>query len=298
MRILLLGKDGQVGWEIARLYASTPGFTAAGRNQADLADLPGLARFVEEQAPDVIINAAAYTEVDKAETERELAARVNADAPALLAELAADLPAHLIHFSTDYVFDGTKGSPYVESDPTNPVNHYGQTKLDGERRISESGASYWIFRTSWVYSTRRPSFVSNVLDWARDRTSLRVANDQFGSPTWCRSLAVATAGALRKIDLVEDKRTNAPAGTYHVACKGAVSRYDLARQVIGELQVDGTPTDVEPASADEFPLPAVRPAYTALNSGLFEQTFQIELPTWQSALHQAFTKPDHPEGES
>jgi dTDP-4-dehydrorhamnose reductase len=289
-RVLLLGKDGQVGWELQRSLRGLGEVIPLGREDLDLADLDGLRRFVRRQAPDLIVNAAAYTDVDGAESETEHAARINADAPGLLAREAARQGTLLIHFSTDYVFDGRKRSPYLESDPPNPVNRYGLTKLQGEQAIEQAGGSFWIFRTSWVYSTRRPCIVTRVLQWAREKRELAIVDDRWGSPTWCGTLAMATAHAAAFATEQGSEWTAAHAGVYHLACSGAPSRFELAQAV---LQLD--PHDDEhvftqllPASTDEFPTPARRPPFTVLDSRHFEAVFGLRLPEWREALKEAF----------
>ena len=262
---------------------------ALGHADLDLTDLDGLRRVVRERRPDIIVNAAAYTDVDKAESERDLAELVNAQAPQILAEEAAPIGCLLIHLSTDYVFDGQKDQAYTEKDQPNPINHYGHTKLAGEQAIQSVGGAGWIFRTSWVYSRRRPSFLTHVLAWARNQTTVRVVEDQIGSPTWCRSLADAIVEGAALAASHGLKWAKAQSGIYHVACRGATSRIDFARKI---LALDPSRDEqifarVVPAKSGDFPSPAARPKNSSLNCQKFEATFDIVLPDWQTALARA-----------
>ncbi|MGA9532042.1 MAG: dTDP-4-dehydrorhamnose reductase [Anaerolineales bacterium] len=287
--ILLLGKDGQVGHELARLLPNLTKTQALGRRDLDLAQLSQISQIVRQIRPAVIINAAAYTHVDGAESERDLAYAVNADAPRVLAQEAEALGALLIHFSTDYVFDGTKRTPYVESDTPNPINWYGQTKLEGEIAIRACQVEHWIIRTSWVYSTWRDCFVTKVLRWAREQPSLTIVRDQWGSPTWSRTLAEQTVEALKVWQNQNPGRAEGLSGTYHLAAVGAPSRYEWAKAI---LQLDPhkeeqIATEVNPATQDAFPSPARRPTFTALSSHRFESAFRATLPAWEVALSAA-----------
>ena len=236
MRILLLGKNGQVGWELRRTLAPLGLVAAYDAPEIDLAEPIGLERnlkdLVESMQPQVIVNATAYTAVDRAETEPKKAIAVNAAAPARLAELAHTAGAALIHYSTDYVFDGKKGSDYVETDPPNPLNVYGNSKLTGEKAIQEIDGASLILRTSWVYSLRRSSFISKVLEWSRRNPDLRLVSDQVGSPTWARMLAEVTAQILaassrHPVGWIYEHR-----GLYHLAGDGSASRYEWGRAIL------------------------------------------------------------------
>lgn len=287
--ILLLGKDGQVGHELARLLPSITKTQALGRADLDLSQLDQISPIVRQADPDVIVNAAAYTQVDAAERERDLAYTVNAEAPRILAREAEALGALLIHYSTDYVFDGAKRRPYVETDDTHPINWYGQSKLDGEIAIRSFQAQHWIIRTSWVYSTWKDSFLTKVMQWARAQTSLKIVSDQWGSPTWCHTLAQQTVNALKTWQNRGQGQTEDLSGTYHLAAVGAPSRYEWAKAILAldprsEEQIT---TEVTPVTHDAFPTPARRPAFTALNSSRFESVFQATLPAWDSALAAA-----------
>jgi dTDP-4-dehydrorhamnose reductase len=285
VRILLLGKNGQVGWELHRCLQPLGEVIALGRGELDLERTADIPPMVREVAPEVIVNAAAYTDVDGAEREREKAHLINGVAPGVLAEEARRLGALLVHYSTDYVFDGEKGEPYAEQDAPNPINEYGRSKLEGERRIQEVGGRYLILRTSWVYSLRRDCFVTKVLRWARQREVLRIVDDQFGSPTWCRMLAEVTGYVL-------DRALNhGPAlqGIYHVAGRGVASRYEWARAILqlttGEGQTELA--QIKKASLIEFPSPAPRGKHTGLLCEKLRQVFALRIPAWALSLELA-----------
>jgi dTDP-4-dehydrorhamnose reductase len=292
LRILLIGKNGQLGWELQRSLAPLGDVVTYDYPEIDLgkpASLPGLVREVN---PQVIVNAAAYTNVDKAEIEPELARAINAVAPGVLAEEAKWLNAAFIHYSTDYVFDGCKGAPYVESDAPHPLNVYGQTKLEGEQAVQAVGGAYLVLRTSWVYSMRQGGFVTKVLQWAREQETLRVVDDQISSPTWARMLAEATALALAQgrdnpVEYIHEK-----AGLYHLAGSGACSRYEWAKAIL-ELDPKKSEHKVQqllPAKSSQFPTPAERPLVSVLDCGKFEQVFGLRLPEWEEALQLAMDK--------
>lgn len=286
LRILLIGRSGQLGWELQRSLAPLGEVVTYDYPEIDLgkpASLPGLVREVN---PQVIVNAAAYTNVDKAESEAELARQINAVAPGMLAEEAKRLNAAFIHYSTDYVFDGCKGAPYVESDAPHPLNVYGQTKLEGEQAVQAVGGAYLVLRTSWVYSMRQGGFVTKVLQWAREQETLRVVDDQISSPTWARMLAEATAlvlaqGRSEPVDYLREK-----AGLYHLAGSGACSRYEWAQAIL-ELDPKKNEHKVQqllPAKSSQFPTPAERPLVSVLDCGRFKQTFGMRLPIWEVGL--------------
>lgn len=289
MKILLFGKTGQLGWELQRTLAPLGEVLAYGPDDIDLANLKSVETVIKEAAPQLIVNAAAYTAVDRAEEEAELAARINLHAPGVMAETARSIHAALIHYSTDYVFDGKKRSAYREDDLTNPLNVYGKTKLDGERAIRQVGGAHVILRTSWVYSLGSGGFVSKVLSWARKQETMRVVTDQVGSPTWARMLAEISSAMIARslpdpVQFFEEK-----AGLYHLGGAGAVSRFDFTREIIrldpqaGEQIVQR----VEPALTADFPTPAQRPLFTALDCSRFEETFGLCMPQWEKALELA-----------
>jgi dTDP-4-dehydrorhamnose reductase len=291
--ILLLGKRGQLGWELHRALLPLGRVIALDAPEINLTDRDSLIRIVRELCPVVILNAAAYTAVDRAESEPELALAVNGHAPGYLAEAAASVKAALVHISTDYVFDGAKEIPYIESDDPNPLGAYGRSKLAGEQAITGVDGAYLILRTSWMYSTRRENFVSKVLQWSREQRTLRLVTDQIGNPTWARPLAetIAQVLAVGRQDLypwmLERK------GIYHLAGDGYASRLEWAQAI---LRCDPNPQEqlvgeILPALTAEFPTPARRPLFSALDCGLFAKTFGLQLPPWEEALHLAI-RPD------
>jgi dTDP-4-dehydrorhamnose reductase len=289
MRILLFGKNGQVGWELQRSLAPLGQVTALDYPEINFGEPDSLVSIVEEVEPRLIINAAAYTAVDRAESERDLSHAINAAAPGVLAEIACKQKAALIHYSTDYVFDGKKGSPYFETDTPNPLNVYGITKLQGEQAILNQGGSYLILRTSWVYSTRQGGFVNKVLQWSREQRVLRVVADQIGGPTWCRLLAEATAqiaamASNEPHDWILDRK-----GLYHFAGSGSASRLEWAKAILEsdpKLQ-EQIVEDIQPALTSEFPTPAERPLYAAMDCEKFTRVFGLRLPPWKVALKMA-----------
>lgn len=292
MRILLLGHLGQLGWEARRSLACLGEIIALDYPQIDLSQPQTLPPLIREIRPHIIYNATAYTAVDKAEQERHLAEQINAVAPGVLAECAREIRAVLIHFSTDYVFDGSKGTPYTETDPPNPLNVYGKTKWQGEQAVQAVDDVYLIFRTSWVYSLRRDSFVTKVLEWSRKQEVLRVVDDQIGNPTWARMLAEVTANLLAchrddPYTQLHEKR-----GLYHLAGKGWASRFEWAQAILAldpEREQQAT-RQLLPARTEEFPTPAQRPLFSALDCTRFEQGFNLSLPPWREALALAMQR--------
>ena len=286
MRILLLGKNGQLGWEFQRTLAPLGELIALDWPEVDFTKPDTLRALVRSTQPQVIINAAAYTAVDRAETEIEICRAINAEAPAVLADEARQQRAAFIHFSTDYVFDGKKGTAYLEEDAPAPLNTYGKTKLEGEQKVQQLGESYWIFRTSWVYSLRRDSFVSKVLEWSRKNKTLKIVSDQVGGPTWCRMLAEISTLALAQGHQDPFEWVKQSSGLYHLAGSGYASRLEWAQEI---LKLDPQPNqqlveEILPAHTSEFPTPAVRPLYTPMNCTRFERTFHLSLPPWKTAL--------------
>ena len=285
-KILQIGTKGQVGWELLRTCAPLSEVVALDYPEVDLSDHNGLRRLVQKIKPNIIINAAAYTNVDKAESEPELARAINATGPGVLAEEAKKIDAVLVHYSTDYVFDGTKGSPYVETDATNPLNVYGQTKLEGEQLITASGCVNLVMRTSWVYSLRQGGFVTKVLRWAREQEVMRVVDDQISSPTSARMLAEITALILAQGREDVFGYLQGKAGLYHCAGGGSCSRYEWAEKII-ELdpkKEEQIVQHLEPAKSSEFPVPADRPIRSVLNNEKLEQSFSLRLIPWEVML--------------
>lgn len=289
MRILLLGGNGQLGWELRRTLAPLGEVIALDTPEFDLSEEDQVRQRVRQTQPQFIVNAAAYTAVDQAESEPDLATKVNAHAPGILAEEAKSIGAALVHYSTDYVFDGTKGSPYQESDTPNPLNVYGRSKLEGERAIQQVGGTYLVLRTSWVYSLRRNSFVTKILQWARERTILRVVEDQISNPTWARMLAEVTAQVLAVANVQGIEWLGERCGLYHLAGDGYASRLEWAQAVLryDPQKAEQKVKEVLPARTDEFPTPAQRPLYSALDCTRFYQTFGLCLPPWEEALKMA-----------
>jgi dTDP-4-dehydrorhamnose reductase len=306
-KILLTGKNGQVGHDLQRFLPRLGEVLALDRQQLDLSRFDEVRRVIRQIRPALIVNAAAYTAVDLAEKEHSLAQAINAEAPAIMAEEARRIGAALVHYSTDYVFDGIKNSPYEEADPTEPTNVYGKTKLAGEQAIRDSGAHHLIFRTAWVYSTRGKNFLLTILRLATEREELRIVNDQIGAPTWSREIASATAEVLQKFF---DRTGNVSAwaelgGTYHMTAGGETSWFEFAKAILEEAKKQATSPApwlaeathrkpllsrvVTPITTAEYPTPARRPAYSVLSNLHTVRTFGIELADWRTQLHRVCT---------
>jgi len=291
MRALLIGNTGQLGWELERAPLPPCELTAVDYPQIDLLDPDSIRHWIGEIQPDLILNAAAYTAVDQAEAEPDMAQAINGVAPGVLAELAKPLDAILIHFSTDFVFDGRKGEPYREEDPPLPVNTYGRTKLAGEKAALQVGGQVFIFRTSWLYSMRKESFLTKVLRWSRSQEELRIVSDQTGSPTWARTLAEVTARSVSVLcDQSRDWRME-QAGIYHTAGIGAATRFEWAEKILAldpkhEEQVTHT---LSKACSSDFDTPAQRPEYSALDCGKFQGVFDLFYTPWQASLEAALS---------
>jgi dTDP-4-dehydrorhamnose reductase len=288
-KILIFGKNGQLGWELQRTLAPLGMIHSFGSSQLDLTNLKALENVLQEIKPHIIVNASAYTAVDRAEEQPGLAMLVNAEAPAVMADAARTLNSILIHYSTDYVFDGTKTSAYTEKDVPNPLNVYGQSKLKGEQAISQVGDAYVILRTSWVYSLRGDNFVSKVLSWARNQDMLRVVSDQVGSPTWARMLAEVTALMIGASLPAPKDYFSQSSGIYHLGGAGSVSRFDFAREI---LQLDPKANEhraksIEAVSTVDFPTRAPRPLAIPLDCSHFGEVFGLYLPPWEMALRMA-----------
>lgn len=285
MKILLFGKNGQVGWELQRALAPLGELVALGSDSpefpADFADPESLAATVRAVTPTWIVNAAAYTAVDRAESEPERARAINAVAPGVLAREAAALGAGLLHYSSDYVFDGSGSTPWLEDDATGPLGVYGASKLEGEQAIRRSGCRHLILRTSWVYAARGGNFAKTMLKLAQERDALKVIDDQIGAPTGAELLADVSAYALRQI-----ARQPQVSGTFHVAAAGQTSWHAYAVHVIERARVLGTPIRVareaiEAVPTSAFPTPARRPGNSRLNTRKLQHTFDLHLPAWQ-----------------
>ena len=286
LKILLFGKTGQLGWELQRTLPPLGDIYAYGPDELDLSDLVSLERTIHEVKPQIVINAAAYTAVDQAEAEPKLAELINVKVPTVMAEAARSLNAVMVHYSTDYVFDGTKGSAYTEDDLTNPLNVYGQTKLEGEQAISQVGGVHIILRTSWVYSLGVGGFVSKILSWARKQEVMKIVTDQVGSPTWARMLAEISSGMISRSLQDPPDYFSERSGIYHLGGSGSVSRFDFTREV---LRLDPRAEEqlvkrVDPALTVDFPTPASRPLMTPLDCSRFERVFGLRLPDWKAAL--------------
>jgi len=284
-RILLIGKIGQVGWELCRTLAPMPGLTAVDYPEIDLTSADSLQHWVRQTEPGIIINAAAYTAVDRAESEPEKAMRINGVAPGILAEEARRAGALLVHYSTDYVFDGTKSTPYEETDAPNPLGTYGRSKLAGDEAVRAVGGAHLIFRLCWVYGSRGQNFMLTIMRLAREREKLLVVGDQFGRPTWSRMIAETTALALKQTIAVPDWAGFT--GTYHLAASGSTSWHGFAQTIVNLIPGEARKcTAVEAISTREYPTPARRPAYSVLGCGKLEKVFGLRLPNWEESLKQ------------
>jgi dTDP-4-dehydrorhamnose reductase len=286
MRILLLGTQGQVGWELQRTLIGLGNVIGLDHNQLDIAQSDDLRKCVRAIRPQIIVNASAYTNVDLAESEPEKALAVNGAAPGILAEEARAVNSVLIHYSTDYVFDGKKGAPYTEDDVPNPLNVYGTSKLQGEDAIRQVDVPFFIFRTSWVYGMRSTNFVTKTLDWARRQSDLRIVDDQIGNPTWCRMLAQLSTQVLflacrHGRDWIQERK-----GLYHLAGGGFASRYEVVQKILANLPQDYplAAKKISRAVTADFGSPAERPLFSALDTTKFLRSFGMEIPAWETGL--------------
>ncbi|HEX2830015.1 MAG TPA: dTDP-4-dehydrorhamnose reductase [Burkholderiales bacterium] len=279
MTVLLFGTGGQIGWHLARLLPELGETRALAHADLDLADLEAVRSAVRDARPRIVVNAAAYTDVDRAESDSARAHAVNAAAPGVMAEEARGLGALLVHYSTAFVFDGAADRPYLESDPPNPVNEYGRSKLAGEDAILASGAEHLIFRTNWVYDARRRNFVTTLLSLAEQRDELRVVDDQVGAPTWALAIARATVSALAN-------RGADRSGTYNLTATGSVTRAAFARRLFERMTARrARPAPrIVPVPSAEFPAPAARPANSVLDTRRFSADFGVALHDWDSDL--------------
>jgi dTDP-4-dehydrorhamnose reductase len=303
--ILLTGKNGKVGHELAGLLPSIANLVAVGRDELDLSKLDDIRKLIREINPQLIVNAAAYTAVDKAESEEALASAVNALAPGTIAEEAKKLGAAMVHYSTDYIFDGQQRSPYNESDEPNPQSAYGRTKLQGEKAIQQSGVDHLIFRTAWVYSREGKNFLLSILRLATQREELRIVSDQIGAPTSSYEIAIATTQILARL-VAHEKRTHPlvkVSGTYHMTAAGETSWAGFAEAILEHARSNPPRAPwylaatnnlpliakrVVPITTAEYPAPARRPAYSVLSNRSLADTFETHLPDWRVQLRSVF----------
>jgi len=282
--ILLTGKTGQVGWELQRTLRTVGRVIALDHARMGLENPDSVRKAIREALPDIIVNAAAYTAVDKAESEPDLAMQVNATAPGIMGEEALRANALLVHYSTDYVFDGTLSRPYVEEDEPSPINVYGKSKLEGERAIAASGCDHLILRASSIYSNRGTNFVLTILKLARERTELTVVDDQIGSPTWARELAKWTTELLHKI-----KEPRRDGGIYHLSAMGCPSRFEFARTIVETAQHTFKDqrdwASIRPIKTESYPLPAARPLNCATSKDKIKRVFGLEISDWMVQLN-------------
>lgn len=293
MRILITGKNGQVGWELQRTMATLGEVIAVDRAIMDLSSPDSIRSVIREVKPNLIVNAAAYTAVDKAESEPELAMMINGIAPGIMAEEAKKLGATIIHYSTDYVFDGTKKEPYTEEDIPNPINVYGKTKLAGEKAVQAIGLPYFIFRTSWVYSTRGKNFLLTILRLAREKEQLKIVDDQIGSPTWSRTIAEMTAQILAQRFSTLTKGAGISSGfsgVYNLSAAGQTSWCGLASQIVANAThaASSKPgskfAKILPIPATEYPVPAARPTNSVMSGQKLNAISSLQMPDWNLAL--------------
>lgn len=288
-RFLVTGANGQLGFELQRALAPLGEVVACGRDACDLSSPDSIRAAVRSAKPDVIFSAGAYTAVDKAESEPDLARAINGDAPRILGEEAAKLGALVIHYSTDYVFDGTKTAAYSEDDATNPLGVYGKTKLEGENALAASGADHLIFRTSWVFGAHGKNFIKTILRLASSRDELRIVADQFGSPTGAALLADASTHIATRY--LRDGREKFPFGLYHLAAGGKTSWHGFAQHIVAKVAAANTPLKASndrilPIPAAEYPTPAARPANSRLDTSKFRTAFGLHLPDWKHGVDQ------------
>ena len=284
-RILLIGKVGQVGWELRRTLAPMARLTCVDLPEIDLTSGDSIRKWVRETQPNIVVNAAAYTAVDKAESEPELAMKINGLAPGMLAEEAKRAAALLVHYSTDYVFDGSKTEPYVETDAPTPLGAYGRSKLAGDDAVRAVGGAHLIFRLCWVYGARGQNFMLTIMRLAREREKLRVVSDQIGCPTWSRMIAETTAHALRQTLSGCDPLPYT--GVYHLAASGVASWHSFAEAIVKLMPGEARKcSKVEPIPTAEYPTAARRPAYSVLGCDKLERIFGLRLPHWDESLRQ------------
>lgn len=297
MRILLTGGSGQLGGELVRALAGLGSVAAPSREELDLARPESVRRAVRALRPALVVNAAAYTDVERAEDDGDLAMAVNGVAPGVLAEEAAAVGAGIVHFSTDYVFDGTKPDPYTEEDPPAPCNVYGETKLRGEEAVRGAGAAYLIFRVSWLYGLRRRNFLISMIGLFRRRREVTVVDDQIGTPTWCRSVAGAAAEILERLGPGGGGAIGEASGVYHLAASGSTSWYGFAEAILERLRRPNQGRSLEvrrlrPIPSSAYPTRARRPPNSALSSGRAAETFGVAIPRWDIDLDSCMAELD------
>jgi dTDP-4-dehydrorhamnose reductase len=280
-RVLLLGKSGQVGWELARALEPISEVTSLGREDVDLSSPQALRAAIRGCRPEWVVNAAAYTQVDKAESEPEMTFAVNSNALEVIAEEARSLSAAVIHFSTDYVFDGKKSEPYREDDVASPLNVYGESKLGGEQALAAAGIPFAVLRTSWIYGWRGTNFLRTILRLAEDRDELRIVNDQFGAPTWCRDAAYAAMGLMEAVDF-DPERLSESSGVYHATAAGETSWFGFAQAIMAEA--GKCDVKLVGISSDQYATIARRPRNSRLNCKKIADVFGIRLPEWAASL--------------
>jgi dTDP-4-dehydrorhamnose reductase len=288
-RILLFGKIGQVGWELRRTLASMSQLVCVDYPDVDLTNPDSIRQWIQSSSPEIIVNAAAYTAVDKAETETALAMKINGEAPGIMAVEAKKRGALLVHYSTDYVFDGSKTSPYIEDDAPNPLGAYGRTKLAGDQAIRQAGCEHLIFRLCWVYGARGGNFMLTMMRLARERERLRVVQDQVGCPTWSRMIAETTALALKVT--IPPARNGPRQGTYHLCAAGQTSWHGFASAIVELMPADGRKCrEVEAIGSSEYPTPTKRPPYSVMSCDKLARDFGLQLPDWRESLQQVLEK--------
>ncbi len=285
-KVLIIGSGGQLGTELQRSFSDCPGLEAYDHEKMDLTREESIRKIIQASQPNVILNAAAYTAVDRAETETDLAMTINGVAPRILAEEARELNALLVHYSTDYVFDGSKSDPWVETDEPAPLNVYGRTKLEGERAIMDRGGRYLIFRTSWVFSTHGSNFLLTMRRLAKERDMLKIVNDQFGAPTSAGALAKATREVVDKTYSGQSGEMADWAGLYHMTCSGSTNWWEFACSIIDGFgnNLNGKHPKIIGIPTAEYPTPARRPRNSVLSNRKLNEKFGIELPSWTNAL--------------
>lgn len=300
MRLLITGANGQVGWHMQRSLATLGELTAIDIEQLDLTDVEAVGKFVRDFKPDIVVNAAAYTAVDKAESEPDLARALNVAAPQRIAEECAELGSLMVHYSTDYVYGGSKNEPYVESDATSPLSVYGETKLAGDQAIIDSGVAYIILRTTWVYDIRGKNFLRTIIRLAKEREELRIVGDQFGAPTWARSLAEATTIVVARSIERNSETGKWPSGLFHCTAGGRTSWAGFAKAILeeyddllnwpaetGEFGGELKAKSVVEITTDQYQTPAKRPRNSVLSNAAIAAEFSIVMPEWRTQLRLA-----------